>query len=254
MNEYEREQAIAEYLKDHTFASVRDLGQILDASDATIRRDIAKLHDKGAVLKVFGGVAPVVDAKSDRSAKPFAENRVRNVDQKRAIAALAASLCDDGDTIIVHGGTTAYMFAEEIASKQLKVITNSMPVAAMLWEKSKIHLVVAGGELHREPEILFGNNYNSAANFASKFFLGAQAFGAEGIMESNPMLVEAISQLQERADEIIVLCDSSKFDLRARLVACPIDRVSTVVTDAGITNEAKEMLLGKGVKLLIAES
>lgn len=254
MNEYERERAITEYLKDNTFASVRDLRQILSASDATIRRDIAKLHEKGTVLKVFGGVAPIVDTKNDRSAKPFSENRVRNVDQKRAIASLASSLCDDGDTIVVHGGTSAYMFAEEIVSKQLKVITNSMPVAAMLWERSKIHLVVAGGELHREPEILFGGGYDSIAYFASKFFLGAQAFGPEGIMESNPLLVEAISQLLLRADEIIVLCDSSKFDLRARLVACPISRISTVVTDTGITDATRDMLQSNGVKLLVAEA
>lgn len=253
MNEFEREQAITDYLKEHTFASVRDLGQILDASDATIRRDIAKLHDKGLVLKVFGGVAPLVDTTSDRSAKPFSENKVRNVEKKRSIARFASTLCSDGDTVIVHGGTTAYMFAEEIVSKQLKVVTNSMPVAAMLWERSKIHLVVAGGELHREPEILFGG-YGTDAHYASKFFLGAQAFGPEGIMESNPLLVEAISHFLERADEIIVLCDSSKFDLRARLIACPISRVSTVITDDDISDAAKDMILSKGVNLLIAET
>lgn len=254
MNEIEREQAISDYLKDNTFATVRDLSQILDASDATIRRDIAKLHEKGLVLKVFGGIAPVGDAIRDRSAKPFAENKVRNVEQKRSIVSHAATLCEDGDTIIVHGGSTAYMFAEEIISKQLKVITNSMPVAAMLWERSKIHLIVTGGELHREPGILFGGGYDSNANFASKFFIGAQAFGPEGIMESNPLLVEVIAQFLMRTDEIIVLCDSSKFDIRARLVACPIARIETVVTDSGISESAKEMLQSQGVNLIVAET
>jgi DeoR family ulaG and ulaABCDEF operon transcriptional repressor len=129
-----------------------------------------------------------------------------------------------------------------------------MPVAAMLWEKSRIHVVVAGGELHREPEILFSGAYAKTAHYASKFFLGAQAFGPEGIMESNPMLVDAIFQLLESADEIIVLCDSSKFDLRARLVACPINRVGTVVTDDGIADASKEMLNTQGVNLLVAKT
>lgn len=254
MNENGREKTIVDYMESNTFASVRDLGQILDASDATIRRDIAKLHEKGLVLKVFGGIAPVGETLSDRSAKPFAENKVRNVEQKRAISKLAATFCDDGDTIIVHGGTTAYMFAEEIVNKQLRVITNSMPVAAMLWERSKIHLIVAGGELHREPEILFGGGYDSNSNFASKFFIGAQAFGPEGIMESNPLLVEAVAQLMARSDEIIVLCDSSKFDIRARLVACPINRIGTVITDSGIADASREMLRSQGVRLIIAET
>ena len=135
MIEYEREKAIKEYLGSSTFASVKDLARILNVSDATIRRDILKLDEKGLVLKVFGGVAPVFDTQVARTAKPFSVNKVRNVEQKRAIAKYAAKMCEDGETILVHGGTTAYMFAEEIVSKHLKVITNSMPVASLLWEK-----------------------------------------------------------------------------------------------------------------------
>ncbi len=253
MNEYEREQAIIEFLKDHTFASVRDLGQILDASDATIRRDIAKLDEKGVVLKVFGGVAPVVDTKSDRSAKPFSENKVRNVEQKRAIAKYAASLCEDGESIILHGGTTAYMLAEEIISKHLKVITNSMPVAALLWERSRINLVIPGGELYREPELIYGRNLDNFDHFASKSFIGAQAFGPEGIMESNPVLIEGIRQFLDRADQINIICDSSKFDLKARVVACPISRINAVITDSGITDFMKQALEDKGVKVIVAD-
>lgn len=253
MNEFERERAITAYLKDHTFASVRDLGQILDASDATIRRDIAKLHDKGLVLKVFGGIAPLVDTKSDRSAKPFAENRVRNVEQKLAIARKAAEFCDDGDSIIIHGGTTAYMLAEELVSRHLKVITNSMPVAALLWQKSKIHLVVPGGELHREPELFFGSPIENSNLYASKSFIGAQAFGPEGIMESNPVLIDGMRQFLDCADQIIVICDSSKFNLNARVVSCPIARISTLITDSGITDKMKDTLLEKGVAVVIAD-
>ena len=253
MNEFEREQAIIDFLKDHTFASVRDLGQILEASDATIRRDIAKLGGKGLVLKVFGGVAPIIDTKSDRSAKPFAENKVRNVKQKRAIAKYAASLCEDGEAIIVHGGTTAYMFAEEIVSKHLKVITNSMPVAALLWEKSKINLVVPGGELYREPELFYGRDLGDFDHFASKSFIGAQAFGPEGIMESNPVLIKGIRQFLDRADQINIICDSSKFAIKARIVACPISRISTVITDSGITDQMKHALEDKGVKVIVTD-
>ena len=81
MNELEREQTIKDYLEEHTFASVKDLSQILDASDATIRRDISKLDEKGLVLKVFGGVAPAIETKNDRIDKPFSENKVRNIEK-----------------------------------------------------------------------------------------------------------------------------------------------------------------------------
>ena len=251
MIEYEREKAITEYLESSTFASVRDLAKILNVSDATVRRDILKLDEKGLVLKVFGGVAPVFDTKVDRSAKPFSVNKVRNVEQKRAIARYAAAMCEDGESIFVHGGTTAYMLAEEIVSKHLKVITNSMPVASLLWEESRINLVIPGGELHRKAELLYRNDSNEFDHFASKSFIGAQAFGPEGIMESNPVLIEGISQFLNCADQINIICDSSKFEIKARVVACPISRIHSVITDQGITELMKKTLEDKGVKVIV---
>jgi DeoR family ulaG and ulaABCDEF operon transcriptional repressor len=254
MRESNRERKILDYLKDNTFASVKDLKQILNASDATIRRDISKLHESGALLKVFGGVAPRGDTVNDRSARPFSENKAKSVDKKRGIAKAAASLCANGDSIIVNGGSTAYTFAREISDMWLRVFTNSMPVAAYLWEHSDCHLTLAGGDLYREPGILYGDGLSDQKFFASKFFLGAQAFGPEGVMESNPLLVEAIGGLMEKADEVIVLCDSTKFDLRARLTACPIERIGTVITDSGIDETNKALLNEQGIRVIITEN
>tara|TARA_B100000925_G_scaffold273832_1_gene238818 strand:- start:171 stop:953 length:783 start_codon:yes stop_codon:yes gene_type:complete len=253
MFEYEREETIKKYLENSTFASVRDLAKILNVSDATIRRDISKLDEKGLVLKVFGGIASLADTQVDRSAKSFSVNKVRNVEKKRAIAKYAATMCEDGESIVVHGGTTAYMFAEEIVSRHLKVITNSMPVASLLSEKSRINLVVPGGELQRKAEILYCRDVNEADYFASKSFIGAQAFGPEGIMESNPVLVEGIRQFLNCVDQINIICDSSKFEIKARVVACPISRIHSVITDHGISELMKKTLEEKGVKVVIAD-
>ena len=251
MIEYEREKAIKEYLGSSTFASVKDLARILNVSDATIRRDILKLDAKGLVLKVFGGVAPVFDTQVARTAKPFSVNKVRNVEQKRAIAKYAAKMCEDGETILVHGGTTAYMFAEEIVSKHLKVITNSMPVASLLWEKSRINLVIPGGELHRKGELLYRKDLNEFDHFASKSFIGAQAFGPDGIMESNPVLIEGISQFLNCVDQVNIICDSSKFGIKARVLACPISRIHSIITDQGISELMKKTFEDKGVKVIV---
>ena len=87
-SEDERRSVIIETLKDRQFATVKDLLGILDVSPATIRRDIAKLHEIGAIRKVFGGIAWSSDgmAAERLHAKPFEENRVLNVEAKKAIA------------------------------------------------------------------------------------------------------------------------------------------------------------------------
>jgi len=253
MNINDREQAILKYLMEKTFASVNDLKQILHVSDATIRRDISRLHSQGALLKVFGGVAPSESAFNNRSAKRFSENKMRYVNEKTAIAKLAASLCEEGDSIIINGGSTTYMFARELENHNIRIYTNSMPVAAFLWEFSKCHFVVAGGVFHRNSGILYSQEHTGANFYASKYFLGAQAFGPEGILESNPLLKKANSELMEKSDEIIVLCDSSKFELRARFVACQIERISIVITDNKIKNKSRDMLEKQGVKVILVD-
>eukprot|EP01037_Dinobryon_pediforme_P013494 gene13493-13608_t len=245
---------IIEALKDRPFATVKDLVDLLDVSPATIRRDIAKLNDLGAIRKVFGGIASAENSTSHRAhAKPFEENQVLNVDAKTAIAAAAAKLCRDGDSIIVNGGSTCFLFAQMLSKHSLKIYTNSMPVAAWLWEHGVSHLVMAGGELHRVPGILFSPEFGEPNFYASKFFLGAQGLGSAGVMESHPLLVQANRQLMDRADEIVVLADSSKFQVRARNIVLSLPRISTLITDSGLSTDDRRMLADSGIHVIIAD-
>ena len=128
MNESERWEKIVGILNKRQFATVKDLTEILGASPATIRRDIAKLHETGEVRKVFGGIALANDAGPEHTpAKPFEANRLIHIDQKEAIAAEAEKLCKDGDSIIVLGGTSCFLFAQRLAKRSVKICTNSMP-------------------------------------------------------------------------------------------------------------------------------
>ena len=154
MLEAERHKIMIGLLKDRPFASVRDLQEILDASPATIRRDIAKLHSSGAVRKVFGGIAAadVVRGLDRLAARPFTENQMLGVEAKTAIAQEAAKLVQEGDALIIHGGSTCHLFAMLLANRNVRIYTNSMPLAASLWQNGSCHLTMAGGDLYREPD------------------------------------------------------------------------------------------------------
>lgn len=251
--EIERHRQIQEVLTQQPFVTVKDLLDIIDVSPATIRRDIAKLHEAGLIRKVFGGVALPEAASAQRlHAKPFEENRVLNVAAKRAIAEAAQSFYRDGDSLIVHGGTTCFLFAQLLARRNVKVYTNSMPVAATLGESGTCQLTIAGGELYREPGIIFSTSAEEPDVYASKFFLGAQGLGPSGVLESHPLLMRVVSSLAERSDEIIVLADSSKFSIRARHVALPISRIGTLITDDRISQTDFDMMRNEGVDVVIA--
>jgi len=88
---------------------------------------------------------------------------------------------------------------------------------------------------------------------ATKLFIGAQAISAHGLMQTDPLLVQNEQQLISRAEQVIVLADSSKFGAKASLSVCGLEVIDTVVTDTGLSNEAHKMLLDNNVKIVMAD-
>jgi DeoR family ulaG and ulaABCDEF operon transcriptional repressor len=255
VSDFDRHKVITDLLKERPFASVRDLQNVLGVSAATVRRDIDKLHEVGVARKVYGGISANGSHGEGRtSARPYDENRDIAVEAKQAIARTAETLVRDGDSIIVHAGSTCYYLGVRLARRNLRIYTNSMPLAAYLGEHGTCQLVLAGGELHREPGIIHAVDAPATTFFASKFFLGTQGIGSEGILESHPLLVRVITLLSDCADEIVILADSRKFSLQPRNIVLPLSRVSTLVTDDGISDKNAKMIEEAGIKLMIARS
>jgi DeoR family transcriptional regulator, ulaG and ulaABCDEF operon transcriptional repressor len=134
----------------------------------------------------------------------------------------------------------------------MSLFTNSMPLGAALGTRGACHLTMMGGVLHREPGILHSSRIEPPDFFASRMFLGAQGMGADGVYESNPLLLEATRPLLDRTDEVIVLADSRKLSVRARYVTCPIERISTLITDEALTDEDRRQFEDAGVRVLVA--
>jgi DeoR family ulaG and ulaABCDEF operon transcriptional repressor len=254
VNDFDRHHQIIEIVKERPFASVRDLQEMLGVSAATIRRDIDKLHDGGQVRKVYGGIsAPEGVASGRLSARYYDENRDLAVEAKRAIAATAETLIRDGDSVIIHGGSTCFQLGVRLAKRNIRIFTNSMPLAAYLGERGTCQLVVAGGDLHREPGIIQSAGAPAPAFFATKFFVGTQGVSVSGLQESHPLLVKAIQDLSTCADQIVVLADSRKFATRARNIALPLSRIGTIITDDGLKDADAKMLVDEGISILIAQ-
>jgi len=253
MTESERHELILDYLESRPFATVKDLLGILSVSPATIRRDMARLHGRGAVRKVFGGIAAGNSTLTPEqlSARPFEENQMLGVEAKRAIAAEAEKLVREGDALIIHGGTTCFIFAQRLTRRSVRIFTNSMPLAAALWDKGVCHLTLAGGELHRESGIVASPADETPDFYASKLFMGAQGIGPSGVMESHPLIVRESQKLLTRADQVIILADSRKFSIRARYTVFALTRIGTLITDDGLSDSDAKMLEEAGVRVIV---
>ncbi|KEP67937.1 DeoR faimly transcriptional regulator [Thioclava dalianensis] len=255
MHEKERHRIILSAVQDRPVVTVPDLCALTGASEATIRRDIASLHVAKRLRRVRGGAEALNPTKFPGLAgRPFTVNETIRIAQKQAIARAAVELCDDGDPVIINGGTTTFQMVHPLATRQMQVFTNSFPIAEHLLKHSKNTILLSGGVIYREQNIVLSPFENDVTRnfYAKRMFMGAQGMGPLGLMEADPLLIQAEQKLIGQADELIVLVDSTKFQKRSSLVLCPLDRAHTLITDDEITDRAAAMLEAAGVNLIVA--
>ncbi len=258
MTNHKRHKWLLKLLDEHGQASTEELMAWLSASAATVRRDLAWLAARQQLVRVRGGAQRLQRAGSSNGgvgllrSQTFRHNIGQQAAQKRAIARHAASLCTPGETVIINGGSTTFMMAEFLADHQLRILTNSFWLAAQLLTTSNNQIILPGGSVYREQNVILSPFENDVAqhHYAAKMFMGVHGLSALGLMEADPLLVQAERRLIGQAEELIVLVDSSKFERRTGLVLCGLDRVACVITDTGVPDAVVQALEQQGVRVV----
>ncbi len=257
MHEKDRHRVIFSAVQDRSLVTVGDLCALTGASEATVRRDINTLDEQKRLRRVRGGAEALQSAPFvGLAGRPFSLNETMNIAEKRAIAAAAVELCDDGEPIIINGGTTTFQMVHPLASRRMQVFTNSFPIADHLLKNTQNTVMLSGGIVYREQNIVLSPFENDVTRnfYARRMFMGAQGIGPLGLMEMDPLLIQAEEKLIGQADELIVLVDSSKFANRSSLVLCPLSRIDTIITDDGIDDRSAAMLEAAEVTLIVVPS
>ena len=246
------------------FVSYRDLEALLDASPATIRRDLTRLEERGNIVRVRGGARlatldtrtqqPNTDHEPRLAGTPFNQAITQNLAAKKAIGRAAAALCAPGEGIMIDGGTTTLQMCPHLAGLDCQVLTNSLHIVDALLPQSGTSLLVPSGSVFREQNIILAPaGEDSMPQFhAPKLFMGAASVGPQGVMQQDVILVAAERRLIERADEVILLVDSSKFGSSSGAIVCRLSEIDIVITDAATDPATVEMIERAGPRVIIA--
>ena len=110
--------------------------------------------------------------------------------------------------------------------------------------------------IYREQNIILRPFENDVTrNFhAKRMFMGAQGVARMGVMEADPLLIQAEQKLINQGEELVLLIDSSKFRQRSSLILCPLARVARIITDSGLRDEDRAMVEAAGVALTVVEA
>jgi len=259
MHAAEREKLILEALGQTGFVTYRELESSLQASPATIRRDLTRLEDSGAIKRVHGGAKlgskkKVGTLVASLQGTPFDESIALNRSAKQTIGKAAASLCQSGEGIIIDGGSTTYQMCDHLAGKGLQVLSNSLHIVNALLPQKGTQLLVPSGSIFREQNIILAPSGEASMPnfFASKVFIGAATISGRGIFQSDAVLVASQRRFLELADEVILLVDSSKFATSSGAIVCGLEAIDTVITDNGISENDAALLRERGTNLILA--
>ena len=260
MRERQRAEIARNLLQQRGFISIAELMAATGASAASARRDAVRLAEAGVAERVHGGLQAIEAAFSPaqppraQGSRSFDNSLAVNVAAKRAIARAAVAMCEDGDVVIVNGGTTTYQMSEYLRHTRLKILTNSYPLAEFLIHETDNRVALPGGEVYRDQKLIVAPFDDDAIQHYSArlMFMSALAIGPLGVIEGDPLIARAETKLLRRAEKLIVLVDASKFEPKGSLVVCPLSRIDTLITDESAPAEALAMLREAGVNVVVA--
>lgn len=248
----ERRARLLEMVRGHGFASLPDLARQLEVSESTVRRDLDALEDGGVAKRTHGGV--FYTGPSPKLAH-FEQRQSVEWNKKKAIARAAAGLIEDGDTLLLDGGSTTYELALLLVSRPLQVVTNSLPVANLFTSSPNTDLVILGGYVHARTGVTLGPYADQMLEGLSvrRAVLSTAGINVEGCFNSNLLLVGTEQAMMRAADEVIIVADSTKFGHTSLSHVCKLDQIDYLVVDDGIADTWRDKLVEAGVQVVIAQ-
>jgi DeoR/GlpR family transcriptional regulator of sugar metabolism len=257
MHARQRQEQILGHLDSGDFLRVEEAAARFGASPATIRRDFCALARTGAVERTHGGVRR--RERRDGENLPFGLREVRHSAEKSALARHAAALLRPGDVILVDGGTSTFHLCEHLPAFKLRIITNSLRLAAGLDEerlaKSEWEVLLVGGNLYPDSGLLIGPQAcaNLAQYHAHWAFLSAGGVCADGVYNTNEFVAECERAMAGNADRVVLLADHSKIGRKAMCRVCGLDAVTILITNPRPeTREELDQIRDAGVKVHLA--
>lgn len=226
---------------------VKDLADRIGTSEITVRRDLIALASDGLIYRTHGGAMKIELTKTPFD---FANKIAKNVDQKDHICRLAAKEIKEGDVIFMDCGSTVFRLCQFIMQKEIRVITNSLPVVYELMS-SMVKVNLVGGEIDKDRLAVHGKiaEEHIARYKADKAFVGVDGISAENGLSAHSEYEAGITlAMATHAEITYLLCDSSKIGKDKYFQFAPLNLINVVVSNEETDETAK--LEKKGIHVL----
>ena len=216
-----------------------------------MRRDLIAIEKEGLLKRVYGGAMAVEAHGHDLD---FDWQSTRMAEEKRRIGAVAAGLIDDGQTVILDGGSTVACVARALKNRSLQAITNSLPIAELFADSREIEVTLTGGYLYPRLRLMVGPLCEQMLSgiTADVLIMGMGGVTEAGFSNSNTLVVSHERKMIEVARKVIIVADHTKFGRASMIHLAPLEVADIVVSDAALAPDDQDMLKSHGVEALLA--
>jgi DeoR/GlpR family transcriptional regulator of sugar metabolism len=249
----ERRRLLLEAVQQQGVISIREAAALVVTSEVTARRDLRHLAEEGLVRRTHGGAtAPNIVSHE----APFLEKSQLAAAEKDAIAAIAATMVENGDAIAFGPGTTTLSLARRLTGREeMTVVTNSILVSQALQGAPGIHLLLSGGLVRAATHALVGPlaEQSLAGLYVNTLFLSGNGLTAARGLSTPDVLTAAVDRrLAESAARVVVLADHTKVGVETMSLTVATESIDCVITDAQADPEELDRLRAAGVEVLVA--
>jgi len=231
----ERRRTIADRIRRQSSVRLRELSEILQVSDSTIRRDLEHLETQGLLIRTYGGAVLAEGEGAALTARQGVAQGISDAHgQLTRIAAAAAALISEDETVYLGGRSLALAVAQQLATRTgITVITNTLDVAAHLAHNSTLSVILTGGQLERREGTLVGHVAELAL---SELRADRAVLEVAGISLPDGITGESLSSAQftrtviDRMPETIVIADEHKWGRVGPAFLAPLEAIDRIVT------------------------
>lgn len=247
----ERRQKVLDLLSERGFVALADLAHALQTSESTIRRDLVFWDRRGLIRRTHGGAVYVAD---NQPLPPLEERSSSQLEEKRSIARAAVERIQDGDAILLDGGTTTLEVARLLVGRPVQIVTNSLPIANLFANNTSTDLVMLGGYVYPRTGVALGPLTVRMLDdlHVHQTILSVSGITAKGLFNSNLLLVETQRRMMRAADEVVVVADHTKFGKQSLAFLCAQADVDVLIVDGGVTPAQEELIDTTHVRLVTA--
>jgi len=245
--------SIKEYIDKNGKATLHELECAFpDFSSMTLRRDLNRLEEENAIIRISGGaisVNTVLRAKEE----DFSERIIYNTAEKLEIADKAVKIVEPNSCVFIDGGSTTTYFARALPDENYYILTNALVIAETILRKEKPTVALLGGDLRKNNFITVGQ---TCTDYIDKINIQTAVMTATGYIKDvggftcgNQAEAEVKRAVIKKADKVIMLLDSSKVNKKTPYTFASLSDVDCMVVDTNFSKELKASIEQNGTKV-----